>query len=184
MSPTLSAGVGRRGRWGLSVLHWRALVRFAPLATAAAISACAVGPDFKIPAAPTVTSATPRPLSSPGAAGGERQQFVRSLDIPGAWWTLFHSRQLSELMQRALRDNYDLKAAQAALRVAHANTRAQIGAFFPLVSANYSPSRQKTATGDLAPLSNSGDPFLTLHTGQLTVFYVPDVFGGNRRVVE
>jgi NodT family efflux transporter outer membrane factor (OMF) lipoprotein len=184
MSPTLRAGAGRRGRWGLSVLHWRALVRFAPLATAAAISACAVGPDFKIPAAPTVASATPRPLSSPGAAGGERQQFVRSLDIPGAWWTLFHSRQLSELMQRALHDNYDLKAAQAALRVAHANTRAQIGAFFPLVSANYSPSRQKTATGDLAPLSNSGDPFLTLHTGQLTVSYVADVFGGNRRLVE
>jgi outer membrane protein TolC len=60
-----------------------------------------------------VTSATPRLLLSPAAADGERQQFVHSLDNSGAWWTLFRSRQLSELMQRALRDNYDLKAAQA-----------------------------------------------------------------------
>src|SRR6202007_3145424 len=81
-------------------------------------------------------------------------------------------------------DNYDLKSAQAALRVAHANVAAQRGAFFPTVAANYSASRQKAATADLTVPTNSGNPFFTLHTAQLTIAYVPDVFGLNRRTVE
>src|SRR5262249_5747122 len=121
---------------------------------------------------------------SPGSAGGETQRFAKGVDIPGAWWMLFHSRGLNNLVERALRDGYDLKSAQAALRVAHANVEAQRGAVFPTIAANYSPSRQKVATGDLTAPTNSGSAFFTLHTAQLTISYVPDVFGLNRRTVE
>src|SRR5499427_105447 len=70
-------------------------------------------------------------------------------------------------------------------RFAHANVQAQRGAFFPTINASYLPSRQKAATAeDLSPPTNSGTPFFTLHTAQLTIAYVPDVFGGNRRQVE
>jgi len=71
------------------------------------------------------------------------------------------------------------------LRVAHANVEAQRGAFFPTINASYLPSRQKAATAeDLSPPTNSGTPYFTLHTAQLTIAYVPDVFGGIRRQVE
>ena len=77
-------------------------------AMAAILSACAVGPDFKIPEAPEVPL-TPKPLTTPGSAAGETQRFVHQLDIPGAWWMLFRSRDLDALIERALRENYDLK---------------------------------------------------------------------------
>jgi len=148
------------------------------------LSACTVGPDFKIPAAPLV-ALTPKPLKAPGSAGGETQRFAHGIDIPGAWWTLFRSRGLNNLIERALRDNYDLKTAQAALRVAHATVEAQRGAFFPTITGSYLPSRQKAATAeDLSPPTVSGTPFFTLHTAQLNIAYVPDVFGGIRRQVE
>lgn len=147
------------------------------------LSGCVVGPDFKVPEAPQVPL-TPKPLKTTNASGGVTQRFVQGLDIPGKWWVLFRSRSLSGLMERALQYNYDLKAVQAALRVAHANVQAQRGAFFPTVAANFSPTRNKTATGVLTPVTTSGSAFYTLHTAQLTVTYIPDVFGGNRRQVE
>jgi outer membrane protein TolC len=148
------------------------------------ITGCTVGPDFMVPEPPDVQRLTPRPLSDRIVAGGEAQRIVHGRDIPGEWWRLFRSRQLTDLMERALRDNYDLKSAQAALRVTRANYEAQKGAFFPVVNLNETSSRQKVATADLAPPTVSGNPFYTLHTGQLTISYVPDVFGGIRRQVE
>src|SRR5262249_48324107 len=107
------------------------------------------------------------------------------LDIPGAWWMLLRCRPLSDLIERALRDNSDLRAAQAALRIAHANYEAQRGALFPVIDANYSPSTQKVATANpLTSATSTGDPYFTLHTAQLTISYVADVFGGVRRQVE
>ena len=45
--------------------------------------------------APNVPGYTPAPLSTTSStanvAGGEAQQFVDGRDIPGEWWTLFHS---------------------------------------------------------------------------------------------
>jgi len=162
--------------------------RWRPLALAHVtfllLAACAVGPDFEVPPPPPVQNLTPRPLPGSVTAGGKTQRFVHAPDIPGEWWRLFHSKELTDLIERALRDNHDLKAAQAALRVAHANYRAQQGALYPLVAANVSSSRQKAPTSVLSSPTVSGDPFYTLHTGQLTISYVPDVFGGIRRQVE
>jgi len=58
------------------------------------------------------------------------------------------------------------------------------GAFFPTVTASFSPSRNKTATGAVSAASATGAPFFSLYTGQLSVGYMPDVFGGTRRQVE
>ena len=56
---------------------------------------CAVGPRFKRPAAPDVGGYTPAPISTTSSAsnvaGGEAQHLVEGHDIPGEWWTLFHS---------------------------------------------------------------------------------------------
>jgi NodT family efflux transporter outer membrane factor (OMF) lipoprotein len=52
------------------------------------------------------------------------------------------------------------------------------------VQANYGFSRQRNATGTLAPTLNSGEPIFNLHTAQVSVSYLLDVFGGTRRQVE
>jgi NodT family efflux transporter outer membrane factor (OMF) lipoprotein len=170
----------------LSIMRSPALQRrllaqlgFAPLML---LAGCTVGPDFVLPVPPDV-SLTPRPLPERVVADGQVQQYVHR-DLPGEWWTLFRSRELTELVEQALRNNHDLKAAQAALRVARANYEAQKGALFPVVGVNETSSRQKVATADLSAPTISGDPYFTLHTAQLTISYVPDVFGGIRRQVE
>ena len=152
------------------------------------VAGCAAGPNFQKPAAPDVSSYTIRPLSDTVAtnnvAGGEAQRFVRGSDIPGDWWTLFHSRQLNALIEQSLTSNPDLKAAQAALRVAQENVRAQRGAYYPSLSAGVSATRQQDPPGALAPVPSSNAFLYNLITPQVSVSYVPDVFGLNRRTVE
>jgi NodT family efflux transporter outer membrane factor (OMF) lipoprotein len=152
------------------------------------VAGCAVGPNFHRPAAPSVSGYTPEPLArrtaGPRVAGGESQRFVEDLDIPGQWWTLFHSQALNGLVDEAIKNNPSLESAQAALRVAQEDVQAQKGSYYPSLSANFTPSRNKTATSTITPVANQGNPFYSLYTGSLSVSYVPDVFGLNRRTVE
>jgi NodT family efflux transporter outer membrane factor (OMF) lipoprotein len=158
------------------------------LAIGVGLTGCAVGPDFERPAAPDVEGYSREPLAAKtataGITGGEEQRLVRDLDIPGQWWTLFHSEALNTLIEQALRNNPTLPAAEAALRLAWENVYAAEGAFFPTAVVGYSPSRNKTATGVTFTAASSGKPWFTLHTAQVVVTYAPDVFGGTRREVE
>ena len=156
-------------------------------ATVTLLCGCTVGPNFQTPAAPNVAGYTSGPLSSTSSTaqvpGGEAQRFVDGLDLPGQWWTLFQSKPLNDLIERSLKNNPGIKAAQAALLVARENFLAQRGAYYPSVNASLSASRQKTSE-DLAPTPNSGDLYFSLYTPQLSVSYVPDVFGLTRRTLE
>lgn len=148
---------------------------------------CAVGPNFKRPAAPDATDYTAQPVSTtaatPNVSAGESQHFTRGGDISADWWTLFHSKPLTDLVDQALANNSDLKAAQAALTVAHENVLAQRGAYYPSVTGGFSASRQRQS-GQIAPALNSNAFLYNLFTPQVSVSYVPDVFGLNRRSVE
>jgi NodT family efflux transporter outer membrane factor (OMF) lipoprotein len=151
------------------------------------LASCAVGPDFKRPAAPEVGEYTRHPVTTTVAtenvAGGEAQRFASGSDIPGDWWTLFHSKALNELIEQSLANNHDLKAAQAALSVARENVLAQRGTYYPSVAANFSASRQRQS-GTISPTPNSNTFLYNLFTPQVSVSYVPDIFGLNRRTVE
>jgi NodT family efflux transporter outer membrane factor (OMF) lipoprotein len=148
---------------------------------------CAVGPNFKRPAAPNVPGYTPSlpasTSSSPNVTGGEAQAFAQGRDIPGDWWTLFHSKPLNDLIERSLKNNPDLKSAQAALLVARENTLAQRGAYYPQVSGSFSATRAKTSN-ELSPVPNASVFQYSLFTPEVSVSYTPDVFGLNRRTVE
>lgn len=154
---------------------------------ALSIGACAVGPDFKKPAAPAVSGYTSAPLhttqATPGVVGGDAQRFVIGGDVSRDWWTLFHSPALNALIDESLKNNADLKAAQAALLVAHENVLAQRGAYYPNLSADFSATRQ-SQSGTLSPTPNNNAFLYNLFTPQLSVSYVPDVFGLNRRTME
>lgn len=161
-----------------------AVALLAPLLT----SACVVGPNFKAPAPPSVSGYTAKLVqtteATPGVPGGEAQRFIAGADIPADWWTLFHSKALNALIAQALAHNPDLKAAQAALLVAHENTRAQHGAYLPQVGAGASITRQKDPSATLAPVPANNSFAYTLVTPAVSVSYTPDVFGLNKRTVE
>ena len=165
-----------------------ALTSLAALALAGLVAGCAVGPDFVPPPAPDVQGYTPDPLGSHTAsaktAGGQAQRFVHDLDLPGQWWTLFHSRPLNTLVERALVNNADVAVAQAALRVARENVRAQRGTLFPQVDAGFTAVRTLPAPSGPEIDNSSVAPTFNLFTTQLSVSYTPDVFGGLGRAVE
>jgi len=153
------------------------------------LTSCAVGPDFRVPAAPDVNRYTKEPLeahtSSTDAPTGQTQHFVQGRDIPQDWWTLFKSPQLTALVGQSLKNNPSLQSAIATLRSAKEAVYAQEGKFFPFVQYDFNPTRQLSAAALSPPLSAvpSPNPF-NLYTHQVMVSYTFDVWGLNRRTVE
>jgi len=165
--------------------------RALPIVAASAclsMAGCMAGPNFEKPAPPDVSGYSPKPAApteaTPKVTGGESQRFGDTHDVIGDWWTLFHSRQLDDLIEQALAKNHDLKSAQAALKVAHENVLAQRGAFYPQVSAGFSASRHQDPPGALAAVPATNAFLYNLYTPQVSVSYAPDIFGLNRRTVE
>src|SRR6202171_2755675 len=171
---------------------FRLLTRTALLgAILASISGCAVGPNFAPPAAPDVDGyvrgrwASPNPGSDPPRVVG--QHFITGADVSARWWSAFKSPLLNELVKQAVDHNPNLQAAEAAIKVAHYNAPAQRGLFFPQATGN--------STSSNLLFSNAGSVFgadlgsvpqtqYSLVTNQLTVSFVPDIWGGNFRAVE
>lgn len=172
-----------------SAARWpMACRRAGALAATLLLAGCAVGPDFKPPAARASDSyAAHSPhatTGTPNVTAGAAQHFERGAELPADWWTLFRSAPLDALIKQALANNHDLKAAQAALTVAHETTLSGRGAYAPSLSAGLSASREQDPPGALAPVPSSNAYLYNLFTPQVSVSYVPDVFGLNRRTVE
>ena len=152
---------------------------------AALLTGCAVGPDFHAPSLPSGAGYTHEPLATSSAKApgpqGDMQKFVSDTDIPGQWWTLFHSPQLNAAIKMALIANPSIAAAKASLRAAHEDMLAENGPLYPSLTAGATAGDIRTASGVLAPTSASGVPEYSLYTGQLNVAYSLDIFGLNRR---
>lgn len=183
-------------------------------AAAAALAAgCAVGPRWHAPAAPKGAAYSPRDLPSETVsaevAGGASQRFVEGKNLPFEWWTQFQSPVLTARVARALSANPGVAAAQAALRQAQEIVAAQRGFFYPSIGSTFQAERHKVSgntnssqtvgvqgngTNLLPALPESPQSLLTFphnlpsyytfYTAELTVGFVPDVLGGNRRQVE
>jgi len=172
----------------------------------ALLGGCAVGPDFKHPEAPAGAGYTPAQLPattvSASVPGGEAESLVLGQDISADWWKMFGSTALDSLIKRAFAASPTIEVAKATLRGAQFDVYAQEGYFAPTVSAGYSFERQQVA-GNLssndpgiqgngtviAGRQSNAPPYnqpvtFNLHTAELTVGYMPDVFGSNIRQVE
>ena len=150
-------------------------MRRALLLTTALLAGCAVGPDFERPAPPSAQSYMAAPLPA---------QYEPEREIPADWWALFRSPALNQLVQQALANNPTLQAARAALTQSRELAKAQYAAFFPSLTGNFNGTRAKNAQVPVAPPTNSPDPYYSLYTAQLSLTYMPDVFGANRRASE
>jgi NodT family efflux transporter outer membrane factor (OMF) lipoprotein len=168
------------------ICHRNAFLVMGLMLTAPVLTGCMVGPDFHRPAAPQVDGYTPETPANPGATAdataGAAQRFDSGEDLQGEWWSLFHSTPLDDLVQRALKANPDIDAAQAALRQARENAYAGEGALFPSASASFQPERERLAGAEFGAPGQS--PTFSLVTAQLSVSYALDVFGGTRRQIE
>lgn len=156
-----------------------------------ALSACAVGPDFHAPEAPKVADAshpyTPAALPAMAASGTGpayvSQRFVDGQDVSATWWEAFQSPALNALVRSALAQSPSVVAAQATLRQAEENYRADYGSrVFPSVTGQLSAGRQRFAIAQAEgiPAGSTGNLF----NAGLDLSYTLDIVGGNRRELE
>jgi NodT family efflux transporter outer membrane factor (OMF) lipoprotein len=183
------------------------------VAVALLLSSCAAGPRYHKPDKPANAGYAPTPLPDSSASapvhGGTAQQLIAGRDIPFEWWELFKCAALNELVEKAFKANPTVAAARAALDQAQELLYAQRGFFYPSVAATYQAERHKVSgnTNGSSTIGVQGngvnklpqipeDPasidhfprnlpsYYTFYTAELTVGFVPDVFGGNRRQME
>lgn len=150
---------------------------------------CAVGPDFHTPAAPDTQTYTrnaePSGTVAAGGMDGAAQTFTAADTAIPRWWRQFQSVELDRLVEQALSRSPTLAQARAKLIEARENYNAQAGATrFPSVDAGISGVRQQVdlAAFGIPHIENPG-PF-SLFNASVSVSYVFDIFGGNRRALE
>jgi NodT family efflux transporter outer membrane factor (OMF) lipoprotein len=154
-----------------------------------ALSSCMMGPNFHPPKAPETTSYTesPQPVKTVhirhAGNAGKSQQFVVGQDIPAAWWELFHSQAINDLVQLGLNNSPNLASAKATLTQAKENVNAQVGStLFPQVTASLGGQRERF---NAAALGGGGSSSIfNLYNATVNVSYTLDVFGSARRGIE
>jgi len=150
-------------------------------AIAALLSACGtVGPDFVAPKAvdtPAYRHAAVAADAAPAASETAR--------LPADWWTVFNDATLSQLEQRALRDNPNVRAA--ALRMVQAQAQLGVTRASQLpavsVSAGISNSRTSAETSQGLALGHRSIEGNNYSVGA-NFSYELDLWGRVRRVVE
>jgi NodT family efflux transporter outer membrane factor (OMF) lipoprotein len=155
-----------------------------------AMSGCAVGPNFQPAAAPDVDGYVKGTLNAADAGKGSPnvagQRFLSGADVSTRWWVAFKSEPLNQLVRESVDHNPNLQAAEAAIKVARYNALAQRGLFFPQLTGNSTSQQILVANPQqVPPIPTQGaQSEFSLVTNQLTVSFVPDIWGGNFRAVE
>jgi len=147
------------------------LAPLAPLAFAALVAGCTVGPDYVKP-----------PVDVPPAW---RIDYVQAAEVANTrWWEQFGDPVLNELIETALRENRDLVVAAARVEafIGQLNTtRAQ---FYPQAGYGVDASRNRSTEIGASPLPPGADPYYALYQGALNASWQLDLFGRVRRQTE
>src|SRR5438046_8663412 len=97
----------------------------------AVLAGCAIGPHYKRPS-----------VAEPQTFRGQATAEAASLaDAP--WWEVFQDPILKELIQEALRNNYDVQIAAARVREARANFRVSRSDLYPSLDYHAGVARAK-----------------------------------------
>jgi multidrug efflux system outer membrane protein len=158
----------------------RAIARpsMAGLIALALLAACAVGPDYRRPAAETPPAWAPVEPWHEAVPGDAL--------LKGNWWELFQDSGLNPLVERALAGNQNLKVASARLSQAQDQLTIARSALFPTVGLSASAIRSKDSAN--RPLSAYSVPNQSTVQNDFklgpSVGYELDLFGRVRREVE
>ena len=128
----------------------------------------------------------PRPI--PAAAGRRSRRSISSPapTFPRAGGRRSNPRRSTNWSGNRSTTIQICRAAEAAIKVAQYNALAQRGLFFPQVTGNSTSADHLIANRRQVPRSSDSGPQTqyTLVTNQLTVTFVPDIWGANFRAVE
>ena len=142
------------------------------LVAAAVLAGCAIGPDYK---RPTITN--------PETFRGQVMTEAASLaDAP--WWEAFQDPILKNLIQEALRNNYDVSIAAARVREARANLTVSRSDFFPSLDYDASAARGKVTPGILGGVGGPSLRANNAYSASMSMSWELDIWGRIRRLNE
>lgn len=153
--------------------------RLIPLASALALAACSVGPEYR-----------PAPIA-PAAAGqfdaAKRPVFDQD-DSPSTWWRLYDDPVLDALIQKAFAANTDIRIATANLRRARAVLREARGSRLPATNTSASAQYQRfggpSGASAAGQAGTGGGTFESeTYSGGLDASYEVDLFGRVGRLI-
>ena len=157
------------------------------LILAGLLAGCAVGPDFKRPAAPDIPSYTVAPLPAQTASApatlGDAQHFSAGASVSAQWWQGLGSSKLDALIEQAFQASPTLASAKATLRQAQEIYSAQAGStLYPQLDAGVGAQRQRVSPSALGQVGEARE--FSLYYASVGVRYKLDLAGGNRRALE
>ena len=144
---------------------------------AVSLSACTVGPDFHKPEARQIAE-----WSRPSKAADSQ---IINETINERWWEVFNDPKLSELSQRALADNLDLKIASSRLQQSRAVRQVITAERYPNTAATGSYTRKRNSGEGLSdPSGHNGNSAFNLWDAGFSASWELDFWGRVRRETE
>jgi NodT family efflux transporter outer membrane factor (OMF) lipoprotein len=141
---------------------------------AALLAACAVGPDYVRPGAPTPT------VYKEGI--GWKVARPQDAALRRDWWKIFGDSQLDALIAQVDVSNQNVRLAEAQWRQAVGVVRQARAALFPTASLNNTDSRSRSPSLANAPVTSTAA--VNVYSVSLNASWAPDFWGGVRRTVE
>jgi len=138
---------------------------------------CMVGPSYHLPESALInSSAARRPFVTSGDPA------LSDTPVPESWWHLYEDHSLDQWVGEALRNNTDLRQADANLERSRAALRETRALRQPSVAVTAGVQYAQLAGEQyLQPIT---PPRSTYYDTELTVAYDLDLFGGIRRGIE
>ena len=130
----------------------RRVETFVLAAVAGLLGGCTVGPTYHKPETKAPAAFSEAPRNDEGNAnltplnGGDTAVLAR-------WWTVFHDPELNSLVERALRNNRDLKVAVSRVREARAERQVVAGGILPDIDATAGYNRSRGSKNVQIPFS-------------------------------
>jgi NodT family efflux transporter outer membrane factor (OMF) lipoprotein len=152
-------------------------------ACAAALSACAVGPNYHRPA-------LPQPPAAAYKEQGWNPAQPADLSPRGDWWTLFGDPTLNDLEAKVAINNQNVAAAEANYRNAEALVAEQRAALFPTLALGASGTRSGAGASGAATVvggsvvAAGGRGSTNTYRATATASWAPDIWGRIRREIE
>ena len=136
------------------------------------LSACALGKDYK---RPTIEQPDKFRFSEKDAAGV----------ADSAWWEQFGDPNLNKLINTAIKENLDVRIAEARIEQYLGRLSTTRSLLFPQLGATATGARQKSSEKGIVPILPGESPYSTLYQANLSVSnWEIDLWGKLRRATE
>jgi NodT family efflux transporter outer membrane factor (OMF) lipoprotein len=163
----------------------RISVAFAAALAGSLLAGCEVGPDYHPPHT-RVSSHWNPPSPEPTTRSTKLPEEQRSYAIESParleqWWTSFNDPELNSLIERGVKANLDVRAAQYRILQARGNRGATVAQLFPQANATGEYNRNHSAG---TRTNHHFDDSFDFWQAGLDATWEMDLFGGIRRSVE